>query len=286
MGAPAGTGGETSGSYDPPIKVAISAVGTVSSAGTSTAGHCRQDGSDPNLTRYVDVVKDSEFVDVSRRLRAALTPADLDQTLVRITAAAVDVLPEVEYASITIRHSDGRLETSAPTDDLVLGLDAAQYEFREGPCYEAATDTVHVASPDLTSDPRWPRYAPVALAAGVQAQAGVRLFDARDSNGALNLYSRSRGSFEDLGGLGQLFSHQAATAIDYAREITHLQQAVQTRQTIGQAVGIVMHQYGLDDARAFAFLARLSSHNNQKLRVVADQVIAAVNDNAPGPSAT
>jgi hypothetical protein len=190
---------------------------------------------------YLGSMRESEFVDVRQRLRAALTPADLDQTLVRITAAAVEVLPDVEYASITIRHADGRLETSAPTDDLVLSLDAAQYEFHEGPCYEAATDTVHVTSPHLASDPRWPRYAPVALAAGVQAQAGVRLFDAKESNGALNLYSRNAGSFEELDGLGQLFSHQAATAIDYAREITHLQQAVRTRQAIGQAVGIVTH---------------------------------------------
>lgn len=225
-------------------------------------------------------MKDSEFIDVSRRLRAALTPADLDRTLARITAAAVEVLPEVEYASITIRHADGRLETSAPTDDIVLRLDAAQYEFHEGPCYEAATETVHVASADLTSEPRWPRYAPVALNAGVKAQAGIRLFDAPESNGALNLYSRERGSFEELDGLGQLFSHHAATAIDYAREITQLQQAVQTRQAIGQAVGIVMHQYGLDDAHAFAFLARLSSHQNQKLRSVADQVVAAAIDEA------
>ena len=225
-------------------------------------------------------MKDSEFIEVSRRVRAALTPADLDQTLARITAAAVEVLPEVEYASITIRHGDGRLETTAPTDDLVLGLDAAQYEFQEGPCYEAATDTVHVSSPDLGSDARWPRYAPVALAAGVEAQAGIRLFDAKNSNGALNLYSRTPGSFVELDGLGELFSHHAATAIDYAREITQLQQAVQTRQVIGQAVGIVMKQYGLDDARAFAFLTRLSSHNNQKLRSVADQVITATNAEA------
>ncbi len=217
------------------------------------------------------------MVDVSRRLRAALSPADLDDTLAHITAAAVEELPDVAYASITVRHADGRLETSAPTDDLVLDLDGAQYEYQEGPCYEAATDTVHVSSPDLEREPRWPRYAPVALAAGVRAQAGIRLFDAKDSNGALNLYSRDRGAFEVLDGIGALFTHHAATAIEYAREISHLQQAVKTRQVIGQAVGILMHQYGLDDARAFAFLTRISSHTNTKLRVLADQVIAEAN---------
>ena len=216
----------------------------------------------------------SELLEVSRRLRAALSPSDLDDTLAQITAAAVEVLPDVAYASITVRHADGRLETAAPTDDLILDLDAAQYEFREGPCYEAASDTVHVSSPDLELDTRWPRYAPVALAAGVKAQAGIRLFDAKASSGALNLYSHDRGAFAVLDGLGQLFTHHAATAIDYARQITHLRQAVETRQVIGQAVGILMHQYGLDDARAFAFLTRISSHTNTKLRLVADRVIA------------
>ena len=220
----------------------------------------------------------NELVEASSRLRTALTASDLDQTLAQITAAAVEVLPDAQYASITIKHADGRLETTAPTDDLVLGLDAAQYEFHEGPCYEAATETAHVVSPDLESETRWPRYAPVALSAGIRSQAGIRLFDGRESNGALNLYSRSAGAFAEPGGIDQLFTHQAATAIEYAREISHLRKAVETRQVIGTAVGILMHQYDLDDARAFAFLTRISSHSNTKLRLVAEQVISDANE--------
>ncbi|QIK76637.1 GAF and ANTAR domain-containing protein [Nocardioides piscis] len=220
----------------------------------------------------------TEFLDLSRRLRAALTPADLDATLANITAAAVEVLPDVRYASITIRHADDRLETAAPTDDLICDLDAAQYELREGPCYHASTDSVHVTGPHLAADARWPRYAPVAVSAGVLAQAGIRLFDAEKSKGALNLYSEKEGVFGDLDALGELFSHQAAMAIDYAREITHLQQAVQTRQVIGQAVGVVMHKYAMDDARAFAFLTRLSSNSNTKLRIVAERLLEETSD--------
>ena len=220
----------------------------------------------------------SEFVELSRQLRDALTPADLDDTLANITAAAVHALPDVTYASITIKHADGRLETVAPTDDVICDLDAAQYRFREGPCYEAAVDSVHVTAPHLAEDPRWPRYAPVAVAAGVQAQAGLRLFDARQSDGALNLYAVEAGVFEDLGAVGELFSHQAAMALEYARQITQLKEAVQTRQRIGQAVGVVMHRYQLDEARAFAFLTRLSSTSNTKLRVVADRIITDVGE--------
>ncbi|NIK62449.1 GAF and ANTAR domain-containing protein [Kribbella shirazensis] len=214
----------------------------------------------------------------AERLSKTLTPGDLDHTLGRITAAAVDVLPDTDYASITVLHSDGRLETVAPTDDLLWGVDAAQYDLREGPCYEAAADSVHVTSPYLGDDQRFPRYAATAVAAGINAQAGIRLFDSPRSRGALNLYARKAGSFSDLGALGVLFKHQAAMAIDYAREIHNLQEAVRTRGLIGQAVGIVMERYNLSDERAFAFLTRLSQDGNVKLRTVAERLIAVTRD--------
>ncbi|TCC44006.1 ANTAR domain-containing protein [Kribbella capetownensis] len=217
---------------------------------------------------------DDRLLDLAQRLARTLTPGDLDHTLSQITAAAVEALPDTDYASITILHVDGRLETVAPTDDLLWGVDAAQYELREGPCYQAAADSVHITSPDLAHDERFPRYAASAVAAGLYAQAGIQLFDAPKSRGALNLYARQVGAFSDLGGLGELFRHQAAMAIDYAREIHNLQEAVRTRSTIGTAVGIVMERYHLTDERAFAFLARLSQDGNVKLREVARRLIA------------
>jgi len=217
---------------------------------------------------------DADLLEAAGRLAKSLTPGDLDHTLSRITAAAVEVLPEVEYASITVKHSDGKLETVAPTDDLLWGVDAAQYDLQEGPCYQAATETVHVISPDLANDQRFPRYAASAVAAGILAQAGLRLFDAPKSQGALNLYSTTVGSFEDLGSIGQLFAHQSAMAIGYAQEIHNLQDALQTRRTIGQAIGILMERYSLTDQRAFAFLTRLSQHGNVKLRRLAEEFVA------------
>jgi hypothetical protein len=212
--------------------------------------------------------------ETTERLSKSLTPGDLDHTLSRITAAAVEVLPEVEYASFTIKHSDGRVETVAPTDKLLWGVDAAQYELREGPCYDAATEGVHVLSPDLANDDRFPRYAATAVATGILAQAGLRLFDAPKSQGALNLYSTTVGSFADLGEIGALFAHQSAVAIGYAQEITDLQEALRSRRTIGQAIGLLMERYTLTDQRAFAFLTRLSQHRNVKLRKVSEELVA------------
>ncbi len=219
-------------------------------------------------------MSDEDLVETARRLAESLKPGDLDQTLSAITSAAVELLPDVTSASITVRHSDGRLDTFAQTRDDLLAVDAAQYALQEGPCYEAASENVHVLSPDLAHDERFPQYAAVALQYGVRAQAGLRLFDSPKASAALNLYSDKVGTFSDFDTLGSLFAHQSAMAISYAREVHNLKEAVATRTGIGQAVGIVMERYGLTDERAFAFLARVSQHRNVKLRLVAQEIIA------------
>jgi GAF domain-containing protein len=222
------------------------------------------------------------LLETARRLAAQLSPGDLDATLAQITSAAVEVLPNVQLSSITIQQADGTLVTVAPTDDLLYRLDGEQYRLHEGPCYEAATDERQVISSDLGNDPRFPRYGKAAVAEGVRAQIGVRLFDNPRSHGALNLYSREVGAFEDIESLSALFVHQAGQAIAYAQEIGNLAEAVRTRTIIGQAVGIVMERYQLNDQRAFAFLQRLSSHRNLKLRLVAQEIVDAAGDAPAG----
>lgn len=218
---------------------------------------------------------ETRILDVSAALARALRPADLDQTLRNITEAAVQVLPQVDHASITIRRADGRLDSRAVTDDLLLDLDAKQYEWREGPCYDGATDWPHAISSDLEHDERYPRYGPAAVAAGIRSQAGLRLYENPRSVGALNLYSRSVGALDDLRTLSALFAHQAAVAIAYAGEMQDIDEAVRARTMIGQAVGVVMERYGLTDDRAFAFLTRLAAHRNVTLRLVAQEIVAA-----------
>src|SRR5688572_3252698 len=84
---------------------------------------------------------DDQLARSAEELATTLTPVDLDHTLGRITAAAVEALPDVDYASTTVRHADGSLETVAPTDPALCDLDAVQYTLEEGPCFDAATTT-------------------------------------------------------------------------------------------------------------------------------------------------
>ena len=210
---------------------------------------------------------------IAHGLAESLGPGDLDETLSRITAAAVELIPDVSYASITVRHSDGRLETVDATDAALTALDEQQYALHEGPCYDAATDRAQVVSPDLASDSRYPNYGPVAVEAGIPAQAAFRLFERNGTEGALNLYAEKRGAFAELDDVAALFQSQAGIAIAYAHEVGNLSEALETRTTIGKAMGIVMERYQLNDERAFAFLTRLSQHRNIKLRLVAEELV-------------
>lgn len=52
---------------------------------------------------------------------------------------------------------------------------------------------------------------------------------------------------------------------------------MQTRQRIGVAIGILMHQYELDEDRAFQYLTRFSHYSNIKVRVIVDEIVESAN---------
>jgi hypothetical protein len=108
----------------------------------------------------------------------------------------------------------------------------------------------------------------------VRAQAGLALFHRARSRGALNLYAEQRGVMGGLVALGPLLAHQATMTLSYALEVDDLRRAVETRTTIGRAVGIVMERYDLTEDRAFAFISRMSQQHNVKLRQVAETIVA------------
>lgn len=220
-------------------------------------------------------MREQQLVEAAEELAASLSAVELDRTLRRVTAAAVEALPDVDYASITVQHDDGTLETVATTDETLCDLDARQYELRQGPCYEAATDVAYISAPDLGSDERYSEYAETALAAGIRAQSGIRLYDAPTSRAALNLYSRRRGAFAEFESVAALFARQSATVIEYAKEIQALHEAARTRDLVGRAVGIAMERYGMSDHRAFALLTRLSHRHDVTISVVAQSIVSA-----------
>jgi GAF domain-containing protein len=210
---------------------------------------------------------------MAARIAASVSGQDLDGTLQSLTRAAVEMLPGVDEATISIRHQDGSIRSYAFTAEFLEELDVWQFDHAEGPCYDGVTGNAVTVCGDLHSDPRYPGYGGRASAVGIRSQAGLRIFESKRTLGGLNLYSRSVGALADVAFLAELFSEHARSAVAYASQIDGLRDAITSRQVIGQAVGIVMERFQLSEERAFAFLTRVSNDRNVKLRVIAQAVI-------------
>jgi GAF domain-containing protein len=166
------------------------------------------------------------------------------------------------------------VQTRAASSRSVEKLDLVQYQAAEGPCFEAFIRPTVVAVPSLRRETRWPTYVPRAVRAGVTAQMGVPLRQGDKVRGALNLYSTTaEGIDPDAIDIATLFATHVALALGWARTEEELTEALATRKTIGQAIGIVMERYQIDEQKAFAFLARVSQNGNVKLREVAQELV-------------
>jgi hypothetical protein len=221
-------------------------------------------------------MEQESLIAVVTEVAASLSlPLDLDDALGRITRGAVEAIPGIDHASISLTTKEGRIETLAPTDLIAVYADELQYDVHQGPCYEAATGDAVVQVDDLSTDLRWPDYGPkVAATFGLGSQLAYQFRADPHVRGALNLYAMEARAIDgETRQLGAMFAYLVAVALGWSRQDETLNQALSTREVIGQAVGIVMERYRLDPHRAFAFLVRTSQVGNVKLHDVAAGVI-------------
>ncbi|MFZ3271232.1 MAG: GAF and ANTAR domain-containing protein [Mycobacterium sp.] len=225
------------------------------------------DSSDPNL-RHELAMRMAELA------RSTAAPSTLKQILDGVTAATVELIPGADLAGVLLVKKGGEFESLAETDSLVAKLDRLQHDFGEGPCAQAALQHTIVRSDDLRSESRWPQYAPAAVELGVLSGLSFKLYTADRTAGALNVFSRRADAWDtDAETTGAILAAHAATAILAQRQEEQLQSALLTRDRIGQAKGIIMQSYDVDDVQAFDMLRRISQESQTKLADIAQRVI-------------
>lgn len=211
------------------------------------------------------------MAELSRDIAA---PRSLEQVLTDVTAAAVELIPAADVAGVLLIKAGGDFESVADTDSLAAELDKLQQDFHEGPCHDAALKQTIVRTDDLREEPRWPRYAPAAVERGVLSSLSFKLYTAERTAGALNLFSFEANAWDtEAETIGTVFAAHAASAIIAGRHGQQMQSALSTRDRIGQAKGIIMERYGVDELRAFDLLRRLSQESQVKLVDIAQRVI-------------
>jgi GAF domain-containing protein len=208
---------------------------------------------------------------VARWLEAEET---VDGTLEAVVTAARENIPGVEYAGISLVDR-GAIRTMAPSDEIVNRIDKLQYTLNEGPCVNAITDHRTYRTGDLASETRWPRFGQETAAIGVLSMLSFRLFTADDNLGALNLYSTKPDAFDqDAQQIGELFAVHAAIALAGSRQEANLLAALDNRDVIGMAKGILMERHHVADDRAFAIMVDASQKSQLKLYEVARWLVA------------
>ncbi len=233
--------------------------------------------SDSDRFRLADVMADTaDRLDEEQSLDDALDAA---------VHTVLGAVPGVDHASVTRRLSNGRLETVAATDQLVRDLDELQYETGEGPCVHALTSGESQVIDQRDNPDQWPRFTLRANELGVRARMAYLLTRDAHMEAVLNLYSTEVDEFDiDTQHIGRLFATHAAIAMGKARVEEGLNLALSTRKEIGQAIGILMERYSMDEDRAFQFLVRVSRSSNMKLRDISREMVKATDRRAPdGP---
>lgn len=213
----------------------------------------------------------AEFARLAEELFSADSPTETADQVVNLARDELDV----DFAGITMVRAGGALSTLAATDPVSVAADELQHELGEGPCADSSWTRQALISEDLRADPRWPTWAPKAADLGISSILAVPLASSTRRIGALNLFSKRPREFSDEDvAFAHIFGRHAALAIRAAEKDANMVVALDGRKLIGQAQGILMERYGLDDARAFEILKRYSQTHNVKLRQVAAKLVA------------
>ena len=206
------------------------------------------------------------FGDLAVEMQAQKGSTD---TLQSIVEAAPKVVPGARWAGISLVEGT-KIVSEVPTSRSVAELDQLQSDLNQGPCLTALREyhTVHID--DMRTETRWPDFGREAQQRGMRSMLSFQLFVRSENLGALNLYSDEPGAFsEDSFLIGEILAQHAAVAMIGAAAETQFENALATRDVIGQAKGMLMQRDNLTGLQAFSLLTRASQQSNIKLVDVA-----------------
>lgn len=222
-----------------------------------------------------------------------LGTSELDAFLTELAVLAVRVIAPVASCGITLRRG-GEPMTVTSSDPLAARIDELQYGRGMGPCLQALHTGEIVTVTDLTLEQRWGDYPAHALTSGVAASLSLPLSDGEQTVGAMNLYAVDAHEFtaaeiaqgsafaaQACGALTLLQRHQAQLRVN-----DQLTDALASRATIDQGMGVLMGTHRISATDAFDALRAQSQRRNVKLRTVAAEVIQEVTNHQVEPPPT
>ncbi|MEV8376089.1 GAF and ANTAR domain-containing protein [Kribbella sp. NPDC056861] len=196
----------------------------------------------------------------------------IDETVEAVVQFALQA-EACAYAGVTLTVRGSR-EIAAVTDELVTEIYQLQADLGEGPLLTALSEGVTVLVSDVTTETRWPRWAAHLTQYRVQSSLHVPMWVSEQLIGVLSLFNLEPNGFsQDDEAIAHILARHASIAVASARAGETMLAAVDARKLVGQAMGILMERFAVDDDGAFEILKRYSQQNNIKLRDVAQELV-------------
>lgn len=215
----------------------------------------------------------AEAVRLVAELAAERADTDsLDNLLQRALELTIEIVPGCEEAGISMVEK-GTVETPASVGEIAAKCDKLQEQLGEGPCITALLEAEVIRIDDLERDDRWPRFAAGAVREGVRSMLACRLATQRDKLAALNMYSSEPGAFSaDSEAMAIGYAAHVGLALSALDREKNLRRALESREVIGQAIGILMERHRITASQAFDVMVHASQRSNVKLRVIAEEL--------------
>lgn len=222
----------------------------------------------------------SDLVQVIREFTGTIiNPFDLDELLHRLMAHATAVV-ETAGAGIMLADEGGDLNFVAASEERIVEAEQRQARLESGACFEAFTTNNVVVAEDLGVEERWPDYRRHVMSLGLRSVVGVPMNAFGETIGVINFYREDATSWSEADiGAAEIITAMGAGYILNANQLRaqhvlgeQLRSAIESRDVIGQAKGILMAKANVDADAAFDLLRTRSQERNQKLRELAQQI--------------
>ena len=215
------------------------------------------------------------------RLRQAPAESSLHDALDQVCRAALDLFG-VTGCGLMLIDDNQAMRYVVATDPDSRILEEVQEEVGEGPCVDALIHEAIVATPDVSTDDRWPRAAKLLQATTVRAVLGLPIRAGGGAVGSLNVYRDEAYDWDDseidalLAFAGMVETFVATALLAEARDeiVEQLQHALDHRVSIERAVGVLMGRHQLDPVAAFNLLRTQARSQRRKAIEIAEEILA------------
>jgi len=206
---------------------------------------------------------------------------DISEILHQLAVHCVHLL-DAAAAGFMVSDQRGSLQVLASSTERTRLLELFQIQADEGPCLDGFRTGEMVLVPDLAAATnRWPTFAPEAIQEGYRSVHAVPMRLRRQTIGALNLFGQQPGplSEQDLR-VARALADVATIGILQERAIRQrevlteqLESALNNRNTIEQAKGLLANAYDLDMDHAWERLRHHARSTRTRVSEIAHHLV-------------